>query len=172
MSVVALMFYISGIVVLIFSLLAVTSRRLLRAAVYLLFSLVGVAIFYLVMDFMFLAAVQVVVYVGGIVVLFIFSILLTSHIGEKLEKVRPVVLITSGSVALLAAIGVISILNDISFQPVESVPDYTVAIIGRQLLNYERNGYVLPFEVISILLLAAMVAAIVIAKRKKSPSDD
>ena len=89
------MFHLAGAVVLIFSLLAVSSRRLLRAAVYLLFSLVGVAIFYLTMDFMFLAAVQVVVYMGGIVVLIIFSILLTSHIGEKLEKVKTGVLITS-----------------------------------------------------------------------------
>jgi len=168
----AVAFYTAGVAVLVFSLLSVTSRRLLRAAVYLLFSLVGAAIFYLVMDFMFLAAVQVVVYMGGILVLIIFSILLTSQIGEKLQKVKPGILVTSASVTLVAAIGVTTILKDLSFRAVSTELDYSVASIGRDLLSYERNGYVLPFEVISILLLAAMVAAIVIAKRKEQESDD
>lgn len=165
----AIAFYIGSALVLVFSIMAVTSRRLLRAAIYLLFVLVGVAVFYLIIDFMFLAAVQVVVYMGGIVVLIIFSILLTSHLGEKLEAVRPIVMIASVFITGVAAFGVISVLSDFSFPISAEIHEYTVADIGKGLLSYERNGYVLPFEVISILLLAAMIAAIVIAKRRKEP---
>jgi NADH-quinone oxidoreductase subunit J len=70
-------------VILLFSILTVTTRKILRAAVYLLFVLVSTAGLYFMLNFNFLAAVQLTVYAGGIVVLVIFSILLTSHISEK-----------------------------------------------------------------------------------------
>ena len=156
--------------VLIFAIMSVTSRKLLRAAIFLLFVLIGVAIFFLVLDYMFLAAVQVVVYMGGILVLFIFSILLTSHLNEKLQVVKPVEIIIAALVSLIGASVVLSVITNHRFNPVVAdSPEITVAEIGTQLLSYGKYGYVLPFEVISILLLAAMVAAIVIAKREKKP---
>ena len=155
---------------LIFSIISVTSSKLLRAALFLLFVLIGVAIFFLVLDYMFLAAVQVVVYMGGILVLFIFSILLTSHLNEKLQVVKPVKIIIAALVSLIGASVVLSVITNHRFNPVVAdSPEITVAEIGTQLLSYGKYGYVLPFEVISILLLAAMVAAIVIAKREKKP---
>ena len=80
------MFAIFSAVIIIFSILTVTSRRILRAATFLLFVLVATGGMYFLLRFNFLAAIQLTVYAGGIVVLIIFSILLTSHIGEKLEK--------------------------------------------------------------------------------------
>ena len=160
-------FYLGAALMLIFALLSVTSRKLLRSAIYLLGVLIGVAIFYLLVDYMFLAAVQVVVYLGGIVVLIIFSILLTSHISEKLEIVKPQASLISALVVLIGAGAVISIVSGYEFKTSDQGVESTVAIIGTQLLSYEKYGYVLPFEVISILLLAALVAAIVIAKREK-----
>jgi len=74
------MFYLIAAMILIFSVLTVTSRRILRAAVYLLFVLISTAGLYFMMNYNFLAAVQLTVYAGGIVVLIIFSILLTSHL--------------------------------------------------------------------------------------------
>lgn len=156
---------------LVFSLLAVTTRRILRAAVYLLFSLAGTAAFYFMMDYAFLAAVQLVVYAGGIVVLIIFSILLTSHIEEKLQrpdmlKVGLTATLALGGIALTAF--VLGVYN----QPApEAANQINMQFIGERLMNYKENGYVLPFEVISILLLAAMVGAIVVAKRSKQKSD-
>ena len=85
----AIIFYTIAGVMIIFSLLAVTSRRILRAAVYLLFALAGTAALYFMIDYQFLAAVQLIVYPGGIAVLIIFSTLLTTHINEKLEKPAP-----------------------------------------------------------------------------------
>jgi len=160
-------FYLGAALMLIFALLSVTSRKLLRSAIYLLGVLIGVAIFYLLVDYMFLAAVQVVVYLGGIVVLIIFSILLTSHISEKLEIVKPQASLISALVVLIGAGAVISIVSGYEFKTSDQGVESTIAIIGTQLLSYEKYGYVLPFEVISILLLAALVAAIVIAKREK-----
>ncbi|HAQ64381.1 MAG TPA: NADH-quinone oxidoreductase subunit J, partial [Bacteroidales bacterium] len=75
-----LMFFMLSAVILVFSVLTVTTRKILRAAVYLLFVLVATAGLYFQLNYNFLAAVQLTVYAGGIVVLIIFSILLTSHI--------------------------------------------------------------------------------------------
>ena len=156
---------------LVFSLLAVTSRRILRAAVYLLFSLAGTSAFYFMIDYFFLAAVQLIVYAGGIVVLIIFSILLTSHISEKLEP--PDILKNAFSIVL--ALGGICLTLFVlgSFDAIApaAANQLNMQIIGEKLMNYKENGYVLPFEVISILLLAAMVGAIVVAKRTKLKRD-
>ena len=78
-----IMFYLLAGMILVFSVLTVTSRKILRAAVYLLFVLISTAAIYFMLEYTFLAAVQLTVYAGGIVVLIIFSVLLTSHISEK-----------------------------------------------------------------------------------------
>ena len=81
-----IIFYILSSIILVSSVLTVTTNKILRAAVYLLFALVAIAGFYFMMDYQFLAAVQLTVYAGGIVVLIIFSILLTHQINTNLEK--------------------------------------------------------------------------------------
>src|SRR5215471_3580346 len=81
-----IIFYLLGILTLVSALLSVSTRQIFRAAIYLLFSLIGVAGIYFWLHYEFIAAVQVIVYVGGIVVLIIFSIFLTQQAGEKLAK--------------------------------------------------------------------------------------
>src|SRR6187431_232531 len=81
-----IIFYLLTALTLVSGLLAVTTRQIFRAAIYLLFSLIGVAGIYFWLDYQFIAAVQIVVYVGGIVVLIIFSIFLTQLSGEKLPQ--------------------------------------------------------------------------------------
>lgn len=162
-----LTFYILSAVILIFSILAVSSRKLLRAAIYLLFVLVGVAVFYLMVDYLFLAAVQVVVYMGGILVVIIFSILLTSHLAERLPRVPGWVMVITFFTTVIGAGIVLSVLyNQELVASQGQAIDNNVSTIGYSLLSYERLGYVLPFEVISILLLAALIGAIVIARRQ------
>lgn len=167
----AIIFYIIAGVMIIFSLLAVTSRRILRAAVYLLFALAGTAALYFMLDYHFLAAMQLIVYAGGIVVLIIFSILLTTHINEKLEKPAPGKVFITSVLTLGGFVVTVYTLSQHNFI-VSDTPqaEATVNHIGEKLLSVGQGGYVLPFEVISILLLAAMVGAIVIAKRKTSGS--
>ena len=161
-------YYTGAILILVFAVMSVTSRKLLRSAIYLLFVLIGVATFYLIMDYMFLAAVQVVVYTGGILVLIIFSILLTSHINERLQTVSTLTWVAAALTSLIGAGVFISVIRGHAFGEFSGGgKETTMTDIGTKLLSYEKYGYVLPFEVISILLLAAMVAAIVIAKRTK-----
>jgi len=169
-----LMFYLLSAIILIFSVLTITSRKMLRAAVYLLFVLVATSGLYFLLNYQFLAAVQLTLYAGGIVVLIIFSILLTSHISQRFR--RPAAWkLWMGVVAFV--IGTALVLWTLLSQGfVKSVSMKTVPVnmhlIGDQLLGIGKNGYVLSFEVISILLLAAMITAIVIAKKEKNQKSD
>jgi NADH-quinone oxidoreductase subunit J len=161
-----MMFIILSVMIIVFSILTVTSRRILRAAIFLLFVLVSTAGLYFMLNYQFLAAVQLTLYAGGIVVLIIFSILLTSHISQKSERVGLKKSIFSALASLTGAILSIITILDFSFSATtEAAQDVTMKIIGKSLLSVDNNGYVLPFEVISILLIAAMVGAIVIAKK-------
>ena len=161
-------FYILAAVILVFSYLTVTTRRILRAAVFLLTVLLATAGLYFMFSYEFLAAVQLTVYAGGIVVLIIFSILLTHQLNEKLEVPGRNRMLMAGIGSLLGAGVVISVIVSYPFSPRQG-PEMSTEIetIGTQLLSYGDGGYVLPFEVISVLLLAAMVGAIIIAKRKR-----
>ena len=86
MSVAAMFFYGIAASILIAALLSVTSRNIFRSAIYLLFSMIGIAGLYFWLQYEFIAAVQIVVYVGGIVVLIIFSIFLTHRVGSDLPE--------------------------------------------------------------------------------------
>ena len=164
-----LMFTIFSAVIIIFSILTVTSRRILRAATFLLFVLVATGGMYFLLRFNFLAAIQLTLYAGGIVVLIIFSILLTSHIAEKLEKPDIKKIIPAFLAAAAGAmITIFTILQHNFPMAVTSGTERTnIRVIAKDLISTEKFGYALPFEVISILLLAAMVGAIILAKKRK-----
>lgn len=161
-----LMFVLFSIVIIVFSVLTVTGRKILRSAVYLLFVLVSTSGLYFMLNYQFLAAVQLTLYAGGIVVLIIFSILLTSHINQKFEPVGwKKSLFSALAVIAGALITIITILDYQFSATTEAAKEVNMRLIGKSLLSVEYDGFVLPFEVISILLIAAMVAAIVIAKK-------
>ena len=156
-------FYILAAFILGTAILSVTTTKIFRSAIWLLFSLIGVAGLYFCLEVEFIAAVQIVVYVGGIVVLIIFSIFLTQQSGK--EMVKPGILRSIASIsAVLFGFALSYFLiykND--FQAGDKSFDWSVKKIGDQMLATGENGYALPFEVVSILLLAAMVGCIVIA---------
>ncbi|HRU61349.1 MAG TPA: NADH-quinone oxidoreductase subunit J, partial [Bacteroidia bacterium] len=109
-------------------------------------------------------AVQIIVYVGGIVVLIIFSIFLTQQAGTTLPCCGRRRMLFSG-LATAAGAGFV-LCQLLRFMPAGqagSGMNDDMAAIGSQMLNTGASGYALPFEVISILLLAAMVGCIVIA---------
>jgi len=173
MSFNVIMFYLFSGIILVFALLSITTRRILRAAVYLLFVLIATAGLYFLLQYQFMAAVQLTLYAGGIVVLIIFSILLTHHISHRFKHPDLTKLIMGVSVAVVGSAITIYTILTYPFQTstVSEMPA-TMENIGNQLLGTEKNGYVLPFELISILLLAAMVAAIIIAKKEKSKNSE
>lgn len=161
------LFYLLASMTLAFGALSVTTRQLFRAAIYLLFTLIGIAGLYFWMDYEFIAAVQIVVYVGGIVVLIIFSILLTHQAGEQMA-------VHKAGRRLIAALAAFCGLSLVMMQVLkhgfvktgEPTISSDIKSIGGQLLQMDEHGWALPFEVISILLLAAMVGCIVIALRQ------
>jgi len=161
-----IMFILFSVMIIVFSVLTVTSRKILRAATYLLFVLVSTSGLYFLLDYQFLAAVQLTLYAGGIVVLIIFSILLTSHISQKFEPYGWKKTAFSALAAIAGAILAIITILDYSFEATtKAAQEVDMRLIGKSLLSVDYDGFVLPFEVISVLLLAAMVAAIVIAKK-------
>jgi NADH-quinone oxidoreductase subunit J len=165
-----LMFILFSIVIVVCSILTVTSRRILRSAVFLLFVLISTAGLYFMLNFQFLAAVQLTLYAGGIVVLIIFSILLTSHISQRFEPAELKKSLFSALAAAAGLIVTIATILDFKFSATsEAAKEVNMQVVGTDLLSTGSNGYILPFEVVSILLLAAMIAAIVVAK-KAGPS--
>jgi NADH-quinone oxidoreductase subunit J len=173
MSLNVIMFYLFSVIILVFSLLSITTRRILRAAVYLLFVLVATSGLYFMLKYQFMAAIQLTLYAGGIVVLIIFSILLTSHISHRFKHPDLLKLIMGVSVALIGGGLVIATILTHSFQAA-AMPELDVNMteIGNQLLSTGKDGFVLPFELISILLLAAMIAAIIIAKKETNKDSE
>jgi NADH-quinone oxidoreductase subunit J len=154
------------------ALLAVTTTKIFRAAIWLLFSLIGIAALYFWMQVEFIAAVQIIVYVGGIVVLIIFSIFLTQQSGSEMPKPQLKRTIFS---MLAAALGIAFTYNLIQQYGFASTPAkpfvLNVSDIGLQMLSTTEYGFILPFEVVSMLLLAAMVGCIVIAMKSPNATD-
>ena len=163
-----IIFYILAAFILGTAILSVTTNKIFRSAIWLLFSLIGVAGLYFWLEVEFIAAVQIVVYVGGIVVLIIFSIFLTQQSGKKMPT-APIVRTIASVLAVLFGFGLTySLVYKNNFQSTDKAFDWSVKKIGNQMLATGENGYALPFEVVSMLLLAAMVGCIVIAM--KAPS--
>lgn len=151
---------------------SVSSRKMLRSVVYLLFVLIGVAGIYFLIDYNFLAAVQLTVYAGGIIVLIIFSVFLVHHMEMKMEMAKTSRKILT-ALACLIGLGVfLTAIYSHEFNVMENTVTTTTAEIGLGLLSYEAGGFILPFEVISVLLLASMIGAIIIAKGESQKSED
>lgn len=165
-----ILFYMLAGLILGSGLLSVTTRHIFRAAIFLLFSLIGMAGMYFWLQYEFIAAVQIVVYVGGITVLIIFSIFLTQQAGEKLpeqkmgRKLFAALAAFCGFALVMMQIMKHNFLCTARTQGIEP----SVVNIGNQMLGVGKGGFALPFEVVSILLLAALIGCIVIAIRTKN----
>ena len=116
-------FYFLAAFIIAMSIMTVTTQRIVRSATYLLFVLFGTAGIYFLLGYTFLGSVQIMVYAGGIVVLYVFSILLAPQ-------------------------------------------EISIHAIGNALLSSDKYGYVLPFEAVSILLLACIIGGIMIARKR------
>jgi len=166
-----ILFSCLGMAMLALSVMAVTSRSLLRSAVYLLLVLIGTAGFYLFLNFHFLAAVQISIYAGGVMILFIFAIFLTTNKGEVLLKyqIRRYAL---GFLAIVAGIGITAYAlfkHQFLYQSNTSMvgdQEISMSLIGQTLMGTEKYQYLLPFEVLSVLLLACIIGGILIARKK------
>ncbi|MDD6784157.1 MAG: NADH-quinone oxidoreductase subunit J [Prevotellaceae bacterium] len=166
-------FIILAAIVAIFSILSVTTKRIIRAATYLLFVLFGTAGLYFLLGYTFLGAVQIMVYAGGIVVLYIFAIMLTGKTASAGQKSLGMAKRAAALVASLIGAGLL-MFAFISHKFVslslnaETTNESAAPIkeIGSKLLSSGEGGYLLPFEAVSVLLLACIIGGLIIARKR------
>ena len=162
-----IVFLVLALFMAVCSVLAVTTKRMLRAATYLLFVLFGTAGIYFQLNYSFLGAVQLLIYAGGITILYVFSILLTSSQEERTEKPKNSKL-AAGLLTSAAGLGIclfITLKNQFLPSHFEH-GELDVKTIGYALMGAEKYQYILPFEVISLLLLACIIGGIMIARKR------
>ena len=161
-------FYFLAAFITVFSLLTVTTTRMVRSATYLLFVLFGTAGIYFLLGYTFLGSVQIMVYAGGIVVLYVFSILLTSGEGDKAVKLkRSKFLAGLGTTVAGAAIVLFITLKHKFLATTDLKPiEVSFSTIGQQMFSSDKYGYLLPFEAVSLLLLACIVGGLLLARRR------
>lgn len=165
------MFIILAVVILGSALMCVMTKRIMRAATFLLFVLLGVAGLYFLLDYTFLGAAQISVYAGGVTMIYIFAIQLVSKrtlqgLVERLKGSRVVfgALITLISLVTVVAVFLKNKFIDMAVQmPDEEV---SMSVIGNTLMGSEKYQYVLPFEFISVFLLACIIGGIVISRKE------
>ncbi len=156
-------FFLFGAAVLVSAFFVVTATNVVRAALWLVGALLGVAALYLLLGAGFLGWVQVLVYVGAIVVLILFGLMVTrAPIGrQRLE---------TGEWWLGAGVSLVLLLL-LSFIAARAFPGARISLEGSALtgtgLGIFNPRYVLPFELVSLLLLAALVGAILLARREQ-----
>jgi NADH-quinone oxidoreductase subunit J len=169
-------FAVTAVMMVAAAIRVVTTRNIVHAALWLVVVLGGVGLNYLLLQAEFVAITQFLVYLGAIIVLFLFGIMLTRAplgVSEDLDNdQRPVGLLAG--LSLLGVIGaalVISFGGDrLDFRAYQSLPEgATDAVLAAGRTGAVADGifgqYLIPFEMISVLLLAALIGAIVLARR-------
>lgn len=161
-------FYFLAAFITVFSLLTVTTTRMVRSATYLLFVLFGTAGIYFLLGYTFLGSVQIMVYAGGIVVLYVFSILLTSGEGDKAVKLKRSKFLAGLGTTIAGAAIVLFITLKHKFLATTDLKPIEVCFstIGQQMFSSDKYGYLLPFEAVSLLLLACIVGGLLIARKR------
>ena len=141
--------------------ICVSARNLFRAAMGLALALFGVAALYFFLQAEFLAVTQLLVYVGAILTLIIFGVMLTQRIADPSVPRRNRQAGAAGAVCALLGAGLAWMLLRAPWRAAPPAPPVQLAELGETILS----GYLLPFELLSVLLLGALVGAIVIARK-------
>lgn len=164
------MFTIIAAIIVISALLCVTTTRIMRAATYMLFVLLGVAGIYFLLDYTYLGAAQIAVYAGGVTMIFVFAIQLVSKrsLQGMEERVKASKMISGGLAALagLVVIGLILLKTGFITQEISNV-EVPMKEIGMALVGSGKYQYVLPFEFISLFLLACIIGGLVVARKEE-----
>jgi NADH-quinone oxidoreductase subunit J len=156
-------FYILGAIIIGSAVMVVIIKNIFHSALFLVLCFFSVAGIYLLLGADFLAAVQVLIYVGAITILLLFAIMFTAQIynpaiRQSNEQVIPGILIV-----LTLLLATLLALSRTVWNIAEKTPEgFSVNSIGKSLLTV----YVLPFEVVSVVLLVALIGAIILAKRE------
>ena len=170
-----LAFYAVAFIILVTAVCTVAVKNILQSAVFLIFSFVATAILYLLLHAEFTALAQVMVYVGGVVIFVVFTILLTSRLGEDAFAVKIPRIFAAFALSIIFVLVMVKCLL-----PIEGLSSGVVAApegyaslkaFALRLLGYGEDGFVIPFEVVSILLLMTLICAITIARKGKEEEE-
>ena len=166
------MFGVLAVVILGSAIMCVFTKRIMRAATFLLFVLFGVAGLYFLLDYTFLGAAQISVYAGGITMMYVFAIQLVSKrtLQGMVERVKGSRVVFGALISLIgfATVAVVLLKNkfiDMSCQMADQ--ELQMDTVGNALLGSGKYQYVLPFEFISVLLLACIIGGIVVARKQE-----
>ncbi|PKO11428.1 MAG: NADH-quinone oxidoreductase subunit J [Chloroflexi bacterium HGW-Chloroflexi-2] len=165
-----IVFILVSLVTILSAIFVVSLRKIFHAALWLIVTLMGVAIIFALLEASFFAAVQILVYIGAIAIILIFAIMLTRNImsDDEIQINR-----SWGIVMLLVLIFAVIFISQLSSSavisttlvPLEFQGQESIIAFGEGLLD--PAGYALPFELASLLLLGALVGGVYIAMDKK-----
>jgi len=162
-------FCILAVVILGSALLCVTTKRIMRAATFMLFVLFGVAGLYFLLDYTYLGAAQIAVYAGGVTMIYVFAIQLVSKqtLQGMIERVKCSRILSGLLVSGigLATVAVVFLKNTFISAPTDT--EVPMDLIGKALVGTEKYQYVLAFEFISVFLLACIIGGLVVSRRKE-----
>lgn len=169
MSIEAILFYLIAISAIASALLMVLQKNPVKSVLFMIVNFFCLAVIYLLLHAQFIAIVQILVYAGAIMVLFLFVIMLLNLgdetlLKEKANYRKTIAYILSGVILIELVIGIAGPLNSSQGKiSADAVRLGSVEGIGAALFQ----NYILPFEAVSILLLAAIVGVVVLAKKRK-----
>ena len=166
----SILFNIFAVLAVLSALLVVVnplSRSPVTSAMFLVTTMISISGLFVLLNAYFLAAVQILVYAGAVMVLFLFVIMLLDVQETARRKLRTVSLVM-GFAAVGALFGVYKSSVEATYEDVEAVDEVVVGsteALARGLFSKD-NGFILPFEIVSILLLVAMIGAILLSKKE------
>ena len=166
-----LLFYILSAITLASAFLTIFSRNTIHSAIYLVICFFSIGGHYLMFNAQFLALVHIIVYAGAIMVLFLFTIMLM-NLNKEDEPHKPMLsklaaVISFCLVALVLIAAFVKAQQTVVPEYVASGQDYqSIKVLGQVLLD-EKEGFMIPFEFASVLLLVAMIGAVLLSKKEK-----
>ena len=163
---------IFAVVILGSAVMCVATKRIMRAATFLLFVLFGVAGLYFILDYTFLGAAQISIYAGALTMMYIFAIQLVGKrtLQGLVEHVKGSKAVGAALVTLAGflTVAVVLLKNEFLFKACEMADaEVPMDVIGTALVGSDKYQYVLPFEFISVFLLACIIGGIVVARKDK-----
>ncbi len=162
MDTISLVFFALAFLTIVSSLMVVSSKNVFHSAIFLILALFGVAGLFVLLEAPFLAAAQVLIYVGAIAILMIFGVMLTARIADT--NIRHTNEQVPTGLALSLGLLVI-MLHSLWNTPIAVSDAVPVGGAGHKLGELFLTKFVLPFEIVSVLLLAALISALIIAKK-------
>ncbi len=166
MDLFAVVFYLFAILIIGSATLMVFSKNIVHSAFALMFTLGGLAVFYALLYAGFVAVTQLLVYVGGILVLILFGVMLTTQGYFEKVKTRTVNLVPATIFTAIVGVLLISVFvsTDWTLAPLRD-GESTMTALGELLMT----DFMLPFQVAGVLLLLAMIGAVLMASRTRTP---